>query len=103
MRSKRRRPQFESLEARDVPAVLASLAGGVLAVTGTQAADTITVRQSSGQLTVDGVAGTFNAASVASVVVNVLAGDDVIDIRGLTKPVSLDGGGRERQVPDRSG
>jgi hypothetical protein len=101
MRSKRRRPQFESLEARDVPAALASLTGGVLAVTGTRAADTITVRQSSVQLTVDGVAGTFAAASVASVVVNGLAGNDVIDVRGLTKPVSLDGGaGSDRFLID---
>jgi hypothetical protein len=101
MRSKRRRLQFEPLEARDVPAVVASLSNGVLAITGTPAADTITVRQTSSQLTVDGVAGTFAVGSVNQVAIDGRDGNDVIDIRGVTKPVTIDGGaGSDRFLID---
>jgi hypothetical protein len=82
----------EALEARDVPAVTATLANGILSVTGSAAADAITVRQANGQVTVAGVGRAFAAGQVSRIDVAGLGGDDVIDVRGVTKPVVLNGG-----------
>src|SRR5262249_49495505 len=69
-----------------------ALAGGVLTVTGSSAADTIVVHQTNNQISVTGVPGTFALNQVSRIDVRALDGDDVIDVRGVTVPLTLDGG-----------
>lgn len=66
-----------ALETREVPTV-ASLTNGILTVTGTDNAETITVRQSTTSITVDGVAGSFAVGSVSQIKVNALGGNDTV-------------------------
>lgn len=69
----------EALEGRDCPASV-YLYAGVLTVTGTAGNDLLRVTESGGQIHALGYS--FDAASVASVVITGLGGDD--DIRDLT-------------------
>ena len=59
---------------------------GVLQVNGTYLNDAITVRQSNGSITVDGVAGKFSAATIGAIVVNGKGGNDVIRLNSETQP-----------------
>src|SRR5262245_22228191 len=85
------RLRFEQLEDRLTPAATAALAGGVLTLTGTAAADKIVVRQTADRMKVTGV-GDFPLVDVQSIVVDAGAGNDVIDLRGVRLPSTLDGG-----------
>src|SRR5947208_2823070 len=83
-----RRPTLEALESRELMAagLTASLSNGLLYVEGTELADTIRVRQLSGQLSVDGVSISTGSGAVASVSmsavrsirVNALGGNDQV-------------------------
>jgi hypothetical protein len=84
--------QVEQLEARELLAVTATLDNGTLTLLGTDAADNITVRQANDQVTVAGVGQGFAAGSVSRIDIRGLGGDDVIDVRGVLKPTTIDGG-----------
>src|SRR5438105_3101878 len=76
-----RRLQVETLEDRSLPAtgVTASLSGGVLSVTGTDAADTIVVRQTAAHaVTVSANGVTKSYAGVNLIAVDGRGGDDRI-------------------------
>lgn len=74
--------QFEPLERREVmaAAITASLNAGVLTVTGTTGNDQINFLQTSGRISVANVAGSWSAVDVKSIVVNSLAGNDVVSL-----------------------
>lgn len=72
----------EQLETRDVPTT-ATLSNGILRVTGTAAADVIRLTQNATQITVEGVR-TFNTDQVHVISVDAGAGDDRVDLRGVT-------------------
>ncbi len=61
--------QFDTLESRVVMAsnLIASLSGGVLRIEGTEGADNITVRQTSGNLSVDGIKISYLGSQIAKV------------------------------------
>src|SRR2546421_11904859 len=82
----------EQLENRCL--LTASLAGGVLTVTGSNAADTIVLSKSGASVKVAIGQGfqLFKAASVTRVVVRGLDGNDTIILGTLDKPGLLDGG-----------
>lgn len=101
------RPTLEGLEDRQLLAASASLLpGGVLRVTGTNAADTIVVRQVNNQISVDGARGAFPVSRVSRVEVNALGGDDRVflnseAVRGqqpLARPAVVWGGAGNDQV-----
>ncbi len=75
-----RRLQVEALEDRSLPAtgVTASLGAGTLTVSGTDAADTIVVRQTTQGVTLSANGRQSSYANVARVVVNGRGGDDRI-------------------------
>jgi hypothetical protein len=70
----------ERLEDRSLMAatVSASLSAGVLTVNGTEAADTISVRQVNNYLSVSGLTGRYSVSQVKQIVVNGLGGNDRI-------------------------
>src|SRR5205807_10580598 len=80
--------RVEFLEDRCLMAasLTASLTDGLLRIEGTEAADKITVRQISGVISVDGVAGTFAAGQVRAIAVDGLGGDDVILLNSEAGP-----------------
>jgi hypothetical protein len=82
---------LEVLEARDVPST-ASLAGGVLNVYGTNAADNLTFSITNGQLAITGVAQTFTASAVARITVYAYGGDDLVDLSRISIPSTVHGG-----------
>lgn len=96
------RPTFDALERRDLLAssLMASLANGVLHIEGTYRNDTITLRESAGNLSVAGisiVSGGQRVASVAGGQVRTieifgLGGKDVIQLKNLKRAVSIGGG-----------
>jgi Ca2+-binding RTX toxin-like protein len=101
--------KIESLEQRAMMAanLTANLSDGVLAITGTDGADTILVRQSSDQIRVDGVVESFSAASVKAVLIDAKAGDDYVslEVNGqlLAKPSLIDAGSGNDHVRGGSG
>ncbi len=102
IRRPRQTLRVEALEAREV-LTTAALAGGVLTVTGTDAAEAIAVRSTNGQISVTGVSPTFSVAGVSRIDVRALGGDDVIDVRGVLTPLQLDGGtGADRFLVDKT-
>src|SRR5262245_38896293 len=76
-------PGFEQLEARDVPAVSGSLAGGVLTITGSGGNDSIVLKQASSRVSITGVSATYATSGINSVVINDGAGNDTISLVGL--------------------
>src|SRR4051794_1565390 len=91
----RRKLGFDALEAREVPAT-AALTDGTLLITGTDQADTITVRQTATAIRVDGIAGSFARSAVTTVRINALGGDDTIKLNvagaAVTKPAVIRAG-----------
>lgn len=84
---------FESLETRQL--MSASLVNGILTVTGTNLADILAVSQDATRVRVNdnGAVRTFALASVKSVVVDGLAGNDqLLGRSNLQKPLTLRGG-----------
>jgi hypothetical protein len=104
------RPNVECLEARNLMAssITANLgANGLLAILGTEQSDVITVRQISNKISVDGVSGSWNAASVKGILVEGQGGNDTVllnseAVRGqqaITVPtVALGGAGNDTIV-----
>lgn len=97
-RATRRSPQpqrtasaAEMLEIRQVPTT-AVLQLGVLTITGSDQADNIAVTKSGSNLRVSGVATTFAASKVTSVVVNAGGGDDTVDLGAVTVSTQVFGG-----------
>lgn len=95
------RLHVHDLEARTVPAVTATLSGGTLAVTGTSANDTITVRELAGnRLVVNGVMiqsngqffNTIPAGSASRVYVFGSSGNDTINVQTVTRKATIIGG-----------
>ncbi|MFO0810167.1 MAG: hypothetical protein U0746_16220 [Gemmataceae bacterium] len=86
-----RRLEILPLEDRTLPAagVTASLRSGVLTVTGTEAADTIVVRQTDRAVTVDANGQKLNFAGVSQVSIDGRGGDDKLymDTSAATKPL----------------
>jgi hypothetical protein len=83
IRQRSRHLQYETLEAREVMAagVTASLnSAGVLSVVGTNSADNITFRQTSGKISIVGVSGSWSASKVKSVVANLHDGSDHVSL-----------------------
>ncbi len=112
-RSKSVRLSIQPLEDRAVPAglvinpppilvphVTAINNHGVLQITGTEEADTILVRQTSGQIAVSGVAGSFAAGLIQRIEVTGLGGNDTIRLdseiigggQPIYKPCIVNGG-----------
>lgn len=79
------RPNFDTLDGRALlSGVSANLAGGVLTITGTEAADAISAqltrgRAPGGMVVVDG-AGQFRARKVKVIIVNAGGGDDAVQL-----------------------
>jgi hypothetical protein len=77
-----RRSTIQRLENRSVMAanLSAVLTDGVLEIIGTDAPDTIEVRQAGDMIRVDGVASGFSAGRIKEIVVRGLGGDDSISV-----------------------
>jgi hypothetical protein len=90
----------EPLEDRQLLSVTASLSDGLLSVIGDAAGDSMVVRQADNQITVVGTEYSFAADAVSSVSVQGLAGNHVIDVRGVSKPSTLSGPGNDRFLID---
>lgn len=89
---------LESLNSRTLPS--ATLANGVLTVTGTEGRDQIVVREHHDTISVKGMQidvggvmqSTVPASAVTSVAVNALGGNDRVDVRTLKVAAVVDGG-----------
>ncbi|MFO0811447.1 MAG: calcium-binding protein [Gemmataceae bacterium] len=84
----RTRLGLTALEGRDLPAVTAVLANGVLTVTGTSGDDVISIVQTGN--TIQTAGKSFAAVSVQKVVVNAGGGNDLIGVDS-SKPMVLNG------------
>lgn len=88
----------EALEPRNLPAITAGLAGGVLSIVGDAARDNISVTLDPGanQLVVRNFlaeAGRFASPAVASIVIDAGAGDDAVRVaREVVQPATVVGG-----------
>lgn len=90
----RTRLTLERLEDRAVCAasLTASISAGVLTVRGTSKNDAIVFKQSSGQISIDGVRATFVADNLQGINVSGGAGNDTIrldKLKGWTKPITI--------------
>ena len=97
--------QFEQLESRRLMSV--SLSGGVLTLTGDNAAQTMRVDVSGTNLVANDGLGTVHTAAISavnSIVVNALGGNDKVLISSaVTKPTALDGGAGNDTVQGGNG
>src|SRR5688500_6566639 len=97
--------QFEQLESRRLMSV--SLSGGVLTLTGNNAAQTMRVDVSGTNLVASDGLGTVRTAAVSavnSIVVNALGGNDrVLVSSAVTRPTALDGGAGNDTVQGGNG
>src|SRR5262245_20915471 len=112
---RRFRPCLEALQGRDLPAVTAAFAGGILSVTGTDGPDTIEVRQDNGRISVVGVpivrdgqnVSSVASADVTQIVVAALGGNDRVKVgssgQAITQPTDLDGGAGDDEVEGGAG
>jgi RTX calcium-binding nonapeptide repeat (4 copies) len=82
-----------------LPSVTATLELGVLRVNGTYLEDAISLRQTSGVISVSGVSGYFPVAAISRIEVNGRGGDDVIRLNSeaigglpIMKPCIVNGG-----------
>jgi RTX calcium-binding nonapeptide repeat (4 copies) len=97
-RKTRRSLNMESLENRQMMAanLTVALTDGVLAIVGTEQADTIVVRQVNNRLSVDGVSGSFDASNVKGIAIDSRGGHDYVamDVAGqvVFKPTIIDAG-----------
>ena len=84
--------RFDRLEAREVPTIV-SMSNGLLTITGTDGADTITVKQTPTQTTVSGVTGSFETTEFSKIVISPGDGNDtvILDSPGfeVTKPARI--------------
>ncbi|MCC6419072.1 MAG: hypothetical protein IT429_12630 [Gemmataceae bacterium] len=65
---------------------------GFLYIEGTGSSETITVRESGGNISVDGVSGRVKASQVRLIGVNALGGNDWVDLPGVRIPSLVSGG-----------
>src|SRR6516225_4604543 len=90
------RLHVERLETRAVPASTATLAAGMLTVTGTPGRDDINIFLNQGRLVVTDHGlqiGSFAPAAVSSINVQAGAGDDIVRIaRTVTQPATINSG-----------
>lgn len=96
----------QALEAREVPTVV-TLDAGILRVTGTDSAESITVRQSATHLTVDGEAGSWAVADVSEVWVEAFGGADTVSLQKtgavVTKQAVVFGGAGDDKLHGGNG
>jgi hypothetical protein len=98
--NRRFQPTIELLEAREVPALTASLVSGVLMIDGTDAPDTIVVHQIDNRISIDSLDQTFASSSVQSISIMGRSGDDFINLgtgslpghQPIRLPANIDGG-----------
>ena len=64
-------------------AVTAALSSGVLTVTGSDGADTVNFKQTSGKISIADVSGSWSATKVKSIVLNLKAGDDSVSLNSF--------------------
>jgi len=94
---------FESLEQRQMMAtgLTASLGDdGVLAITGTEQADNIIVRQIDDRISVDGLSDSHEVRKIERIVVDARGGDDTVNLdsgsvsgqEAIAIPAVIDGG-----------
>ena len=75
----------------------ASLAAGVLTITGSASGETIGIHSTGGQITIDGVNGAFAAAQVKSISIDGRGGNDAINLsvaagnKALAVPITIHG------------
>jgi len=86
------RPSLEVLEDRVVMSTIELTPAGVLKITGTDAPDTIRLRQSNGVISIAGTNGGVRQTAVTSVLVDARGGNDTIDLRTLLVPCTTYGG-----------
>ena len=95
-RRRRRRAGWSSIESLETRTLLsANISYGVLSIEGTSASDTVEISYGdTDDLTVllNEVSKSFAASRVASITVDVGAGDDVVRINGVALPVTIFGG-----------
>ncbi len=92
------RPNLVALESRELPAATVTLSGSTLRIDGSSGDDRITVRQSSGRITVDAApirVGSTTVTSVADTSVNLIQ----IYARGGNDTVTLDASGQVVNKP----
>ena len=82
---RKRRLQYETLESRQLMAanVFAGLSSGVLTVYGTDGDDQVAFYQTKNKIGIHGVAGSWKAPHVSSIVVNLGDGDDFVSLQSL--------------------
>lgn len=97
-RDSSRRLNIESLERREMMAVSATLNGSILNVYGSAGSDTINFRQAGGWLAIDGVNNAWTTAQVSRVDVYLRAGDDTVNLNGLTENLLVVAGGNRETV-----
>jgi hypothetical protein len=79
-------------DAPATPRPTASIAGGVLRIIGTEAADAIRLRVSNGQVSIDGLAESFGVGLFSRVEVDARGGNDGVDASAIRVPVVASGG-----------
>lgn len=90
----RTRLRVESLEDRTVPTTANLANDGVLTLLGTGNADTIQITQTNGTISISGVAQTFSASGVNTIVIDGSEGNDTITVAAnIATPTWIYGGG----------
>ena len=110
-----RRPQFETLERRDVmTGVTAALSAGVLTINGTTGVDQVSLAQTNNSLTLNYKSGTettshataYNAAMISSIVIDLKGGSDTVSSdslhnggnKAVAAPVTIKSGAAPRSL-----
>lgn len=86
------RPRLEAFEDRLVPTAIELTSAGVLKLTGTDAGETIQLRQGNGVISIAGTNGGVRASAVKSVYVDARGGNDTVDLRTVLVPCTVYGG-----------
>lgn len=92
------RPQVEALECRDLMSagVTGTIGNGVLKLHGTSGNDSIVLRQSGNQVTIDGFSTALDARQIQRIEINAGAGNDTVELHltpQLTARSYVNGGG----------
>ena len=76
-------PRLDNATLNLSSSINATISSGVLTITGTNAADNILLRQSSGKIFVSGLSGSWAVSKVKSIVINLQDGDDYVSLDSL--------------------